>query len=219
MPGHNDLDIQVFISVISQDFRNFTFRFPVFFGPAGNPDQHSGAASGIQSLIQRDINIFPQPFIVGDDKPTVLLPVIGADDGRIGPFDNADDFPFLPVSAAALQQPDLHFIIIHGRMTVRFGDVNIFFQVISDDEPEIFRISFINTCNFRTFLCCQVSLASDSHKHTTPCQFIKNRKQLCQLSAFQIKLLGTIFNSGTFFSLTTYIYYIMSELFIHYLLQ
>ena len=87
--------------------------------------EDAGTAAGILRLVERHINIFPQSFVIRRNKTAGLLPVVRADNIRISPFYDTDNFPFLAMTTAVLNEPHFYLIIIHGRMAIGFGYIYI----------------------------------------------------------------------------------------------
>ena len=71
--GHDDLDIQVLVAVIAEDFRHFPFGFASFFRPLGNLDQDAGTAAGAACLIEGDVYVFADSFVVRRDEGAVFF--------------------------------------------------------------------------------------------------------------------------------------------------
>ena len=167
--GHDDLDIQVLVAVIAEDFRHFPFGFAPFFGPLGDLDQDAGTAAGAAGLVEGHVDVFADAFVVRRDEGAVFFQLERTDQGLVDPFDDGYDFPFLFMTAiAAVQDADRDLIVIHGRMAVLFGNVYVLRQVLAEDEPEGRRITFINTGDFLGLFGRDIPVSCDSHELFTP---------------------------------------------------
>ena len=167
--GHDDLDVQVLVAVIAEDFRHFPFGFAPFFRPLGDLDQDAGTATGAAGLVEGHVDVFADPFVVRRDEGAVLFQLERAHQGLVGPFDDGYDFPFLFVPAvAAVQDADRDLIVVHGRMAVLFGNIHVFCQILAEDEAERRRIAFINAGYLLGLFGRDIPVSCDSHEFLTP---------------------------------------------------
>ncbi len=149
MAGHNDFDVQIFVSVIAKYFGNLAFCFHPVSRPFGNRNEDAGTAARICCFIQRYIYIFPNPFIIRANKSIMLFSFKRTDQRFIGPFNDADDFAFLFVAAiAVLDNPDRNFIIVHRCMAILFRNIYVFLQVFTEDKTKRRGVSFVYANNF-----------------------------------------------------------------------
>ena len=102
MTCHNNLDIQVLIAVVADDPFYFTFSLMRAFGPFRNTHEYARTAAGITGLIQGNVNIFMNPFVIGRDKTEVRLPIICADKSLIGTFENGNNGSFFTAVCGTL---------------------------------------------------------------------------------------------------------------------
>ena len=214
--SHDDFNIQVLVAVISQYFRHFAFGLAALFGPFRNGHEDAGAAAGAGRFIQGNIDILPDPFVVRTDEATLLFPLERPDQGLIRPLDNADNFPFRFMAAtAALNNAHGYLVVIHGRMPVLLGNVNIVLHIFAEDKSKGRRISLVYAYDFLSPLRCAVAFFGYSHETPPPYHLFKGFKQFGQLPAGQMQPLGAVLHGNAVRFHITYIHYIMGQLQIH----
>ena len=77
--GHDNLDVEVAVAVIAEDFRHFPFGLAIPCRPFGNRHQDAGTAAGIARFIERNVDIFTNPFIIRLYKSAVFFQLEGTD--------------------------------------------------------------------------------------------------------------------------------------------
>ena len=111
-----------------------------------------------------------------------------------------------------MDDADRDLVVIHGRVAVLLGNIDVLRQIFADDKTKGRRISLIDTGNFLRRFGSNISIACNSHELLTPHQFIKCFKYVSQFCAGNTKPLGTVFDGRPFRGHgTAYIYYIMSQ--------
>ena len=107
-------DFQADIPGFPQDLHDFSFRVPPFVRPGGDFHHHLFLVPGSVEVLPAHVNVPAHPFVVRDHEAEFPGFAEGSHQFVMGPVQDPDDFPFLPVVKDTFHHPGHDRIPVHG---------------------------------------------------------------------------------------------------------